>query len=168
MNQIKVTRQSSCGSLGLPPDLSCQYCQPSIIKALQTGTVPRKIKKCRRPWLPKWGMHRELAKVRVYKTVIEFLGEIDLESDTLEYHCINSKITKNTNDVNGNSLVSLNVSTTESETINSDAVSHNISTPQDHIELENSSSSIQYNEVKGDVSEKDSLSDSNNKPLPLL
>ena len=47
MNRTKVTRQSSYGSLGLPSDLSCQYCMPSVTKALQSSAVPRKIKNSR-------------------------------------------------------------------------------------------------------------------------
>ena len=46
------------------------------------------------------------------------------------------------NDVNSNTLFSLHASTAENETNYLDAASHNTSTPQDHIELDNSSSSI--------------------------
>ena len=81
MTSKKVTRQSSCGTLGLPPELACNHCIASINKSLMKGLVSKRIKKCSQPWLPKWAHHRELEKVRVYKKVIKYLGEIDVDSD---------------------------------------------------------------------------------------
>ena len=79
----KVTRQSSCGPLGLSPDLACNHCIPSVNKSFMKGIVPTQIKKCSQPWLPKWTHHREIEKVRVHKKVIKYLGEIDVDSDEL-------------------------------------------------------------------------------------
>ena len=44
-NKRKVTRQSSCGLLGLPTDLACQYCVNSITKASTKGIRAKRIKK---------------------------------------------------------------------------------------------------------------------------
>ena len=44
MNKRKVTRQSSCGLLGLPKDLAYQYCVNSITKASVKGIRPQKNK----------------------------------------------------------------------------------------------------------------------------
>ena len=43
-NKRKVTRQSSCGLLGLPTDLACRYCVNSITKASTKGIRAKRIK----------------------------------------------------------------------------------------------------------------------------
>ena len=73
--QRKVTRQSSCGLLGLPSDLACSHCAPSIYKATLKGVQPKRIKKCSQPWHSKWAKHRELVKVKVHHNVLQFLGD---------------------------------------------------------------------------------------------
>ena len=103
MNKRKVTRQSSCGLLGLPTDLACQYCVNSITKASMKGIRANRIKKCNQPWLPKWSNHREVDKVRVHKKVIDHLGEIDISNDEIIETCVYLKsTTNNTNGINYN------------------------------------------------------------------
>jgi len=55
----KITKNSSCGTLGLPLRLACRFCKPSILKALQKGNSPPCIKKCLSPFKEKWKTHRE-------------------------------------------------------------------------------------------------------------
>ena len=94
----KLTRSSTCGSLRFPPNLCCVECEPSITRALQKGTQPKSIKKCHRPWLPKWGNHREIEKVMVFKKANAFLGididEGDILIDTYLYKESNGNIVK--------------------------------------------------------------------------
>ena len=73
--QRKVTRQSSCGLLGLPSDLACYHCAPSIYKATLKGVQPKRIKKYSQPWHFKWAKHRVLEKVKVHHNVLQFLGD---------------------------------------------------------------------------------------------
>ena len=79
----RVTRNASCGSLGLPPNLACQWCEPSISRALQKGLLPKVIKKCVQPWASKWANHRELEKIIVHHKVIEYLGEVNVDGGIL-------------------------------------------------------------------------------------
>ena len=51
----KVTRQLSCNPLGLPPDLPCNHCIPSVTKSLIKGIAPTRINKRSQTWLPKMG-----------------------------------------------------------------------------------------------------------------
>mgnify|MGYP003321216558 FL=1 len=78
-----ITRNTTCGSLKLPVILACEYCKPSIIKALSKGIAPKIIKKCRQPFASKWSRHRELTKVRLYKDIHNYLGNVDIEGDIL-------------------------------------------------------------------------------------
>jgi len=87
----RVTRNASCGSLGLPPNLACQWCEPSISKALQKGLLPKVIKKCVQPWASKWANHRELEKIIVHQKVKEYLGEINVDGDILIEDCVYGK-----------------------------------------------------------------------------
>ena len=73
MIRRNVTRQSSCGILGLTLELACHICQPSIRKGLIKKTKPKRIKKCSQPWLPKWSNHREIEKVKAHKKVVNYL-----------------------------------------------------------------------------------------------
>ena len=66
MSSTRVTRNSSCGTLNLPPDIACDHCIPSIIKALQKGAIPKRIKKCSQPWAKIWANHCELSKVELH------------------------------------------------------------------------------------------------------
>ena len=68
----KLTRNATCGSLGLPQDLACEWCKPSISRALKKGIEPKRIKKCVQPWALKWGNHRELRKVIMFEEFIYF------------------------------------------------------------------------------------------------
>ena len=42
--KMKVTCNSTCGSLHLPQDLACIWCKPSIVRSLHKGVTPRNIK----------------------------------------------------------------------------------------------------------------------------
>ena len=44
--KMKVTCNSTCGSLHLPQDLACIWCKPSIVRSLHKGVTPRNINKC--------------------------------------------------------------------------------------------------------------------------
>ena len=83
MIRRNVTRQSSCGMLGLPPDLACYHCVPSIRKSLIKNTPPKRIRRCSQPWLPKWSNHREIEKVKVHKKVIKYLNITIEDGDEL-------------------------------------------------------------------------------------
>ena len=74
MIRRNVKRQSSCGTLELPPELACHLCVPSIRKSLIKNTPPKRIKKCSQPWLPKWSNHHKIEKVKFHKKVIEYLN----------------------------------------------------------------------------------------------
>ena len=87
-----ITRNTTCGSLKLPVILACEYCKPSIIKALSKGIAPKIIKKCRQPFASKWSRHRELTKVRLYKDIHNYLGNVDIEGNIL----VNTRIYNNT------------------------------------------------------------------------
>ena len=78
-----VTRSSTCGSLGLPPDLCCFKCEPSITRALQKGIKAKNMKKCIQPWLSTWSNHNEINKIRVYKEFNQVWGRGDEEGDIL-------------------------------------------------------------------------------------
>ena len=93
----QVNQYSTCGSLGLPPDLACIWCVPSISRPLQKGIAPRKIKKCIRPWISKRGNHRETEKVRVLKKVIKFLGDDNGIGDILVDTYLYKETSKPTN-----------------------------------------------------------------------
>ena len=73
--QRKVTQRSSYGLLGLPSDLACSHCAPSIYKATLKGVQPKRIKRCSQPWHFKWAKHRVLEKVKVHHNVLQFLGD---------------------------------------------------------------------------------------------
>ena len=64
-----VTRFSSCGTLGLPHEMTCTICKPSISKANLKGVPPKKLKKCYQPWDQRWAMHRDIGKVKLYRKV---------------------------------------------------------------------------------------------------
>ena len=81
-----------------------------------------------------------LKKCVFTKKVIEYLGDIGIESDAIEYQSVNYNINKATNDVTSNTLFTLHTSTAENETSYYDTAYHNTSTPQDCVELVNSSS----------------------------
>ena len=83
MIRRNVTRQSSCGILGLPLELACHFCQPSIRKGLIKKTKPKRIKKCSQPWLPKWSNHREIEKVKAHKKVVKYLDITIEDGDEL-------------------------------------------------------------------------------------
>ena len=89
MIRRNVTRQSSCGILGLPQELACHSFVPSIVKSLIKNTLPKRIKKCSQPWLPKWSNHREIEKVKSHKKVLKYLDvtieDGDLLIDTFVY-----------------------------------------------------------------------------------
>ena len=90
MSSTRVTRSSSCGTLNLPPALSCDRCRRSILKCLHNGTKPKKLKKCTQPWGERWKNHRELGKVEHYKKVIAYLGTIvseEFKENTINGHC---------------------------------------------------------------------------------
>jgi len=70
---IRITRLSSCGTLGLPPDLVCIRCKPSIERANLRGAKPKRIAKCAQPWDSKFASHREIEKVKVYQKLQEYL-----------------------------------------------------------------------------------------------
>ena len=72
--QKSITRNTTCGSLNLPVNLACQYCKPTITKALSKGIAPKKIRKCNQPFALKWSSHRELTKVRLYHDIHNYLG----------------------------------------------------------------------------------------------
>ena len=67
MSSTRVTRNSSCGTVNLPPDISCDHCRPSIMKCLYNGAKPKQIKKCSQPWAKRWANHREQSKVELHK-----------------------------------------------------------------------------------------------------
>ena len=90
--QKSITRNTTCGSLNLPVNLACQYCKPTITKALSKGIVPKIIKKCNEPFASKWSSHRELNKVRLYHDIHDYLGNVDIEGDFL----VNTRIYNNT------------------------------------------------------------------------
>ena len=156
-NKRKVTRQSSCGQLGLPTDLACQYCVNSITKASMKGIRAKRIKKCIQPWLPKWSNHREVEKVRVHKKVIDHLGEVDISNNEIIETCVYIKSpTSNTkgisDDVNDNAEVILNHST--NTTSNSNIATDNPSTTQEPTEADVPSDSISSHDIEGGVSAK--------------
>ena len=97
-----MTRSSTCGSLGLPPDLCCFKCEPNITRALQKGIKPRNIKQCIQPWLSKWSNHNEINKVRVYKEVNLFLGRGDEEADILIETYLYDKLNTNNETIDNN------------------------------------------------------------------
>ena len=70
---IRITRLSSCGTLGLPPDLVCIRCKPSIERANLRGAKPKRIASCTKPWDSKFASHREIEKVKVYQKLQEYL-----------------------------------------------------------------------------------------------
>ena len=113
----KLTRNSTCGSLCLPPTLACVWCITSIERALQKGTNPRSIKKCIRPWSSKWANHRELKHVLSYKEIRQYLGlEEETEEDHVEVKSVYSRVNHSTKESIGvsdnDSIVNLNLSTT--------------------------------------------------------
>ena len=55
------------------------------------GLISKRIKKCSQPWLPTCAHHREVEKMQVYKKVIKYLGEIDVDSDELVDVSLNNK-----------------------------------------------------------------------------
>ena len=67
MSSTRVTRNSSCDIVNLPPDISCDHCRPSIMKFLHNGAKPKRIKKCSQPWAKRWAKHRDLSKVELHK-----------------------------------------------------------------------------------------------------
>ena len=109
MSSTRVTRNSSCGTLNLPPDIACDHCIPSIIKALLKGAIPKRIKKCNQPWATKWSNHRELGKVERYTKVRDHLGHIEIDGDVLIETRIYSKqlSTCNTTESEGDKSISL-------------------------------------------------------------
>ena len=110
----KVTRNSTCGSLCLPPTLACVWCITSIERALQKGTNPRSIKKIIRPWSSKWANHRELKHVLSYKETRQYLGlGEETEEDYVEvksaYNKVNHSTKESTRISDNDSIVILNV-----------------------------------------------------------
>ena len=73
-NRVRISRSSTCGSLGLPEHLACRFCKKSIYAASQSGMVSRIIKKCIKPFAERWVTHREVNKVKVYNDIHEYLG----------------------------------------------------------------------------------------------
>ena len=84
MARRALTRTSSCGPAGLPVNLACEYCVPSIQRSKIEGIPPKKIKKCLQPWDFRWANHREIAKVKKYHEVESFLRK-EIVKDYIEY-----------------------------------------------------------------------------------
>ena len=88
--------------------------------------------------------------MKVHWKAINYLDEIDLDSNTLQNTFIYSKDntnTTNTNDVNDDKIFILNRSTPTNEKNSSNTDSHCNSTSQDHIKFD-TSNSIQLNETE--------------------
>ena len=77
--QVRDISTSSCFSLKLPRDIACRTCQ----KYIETGSDRRKKDTCLKPWLEKWGTHRECRYVQQYEAVRDYLG-IFKDGDIIE------------------------------------------------------------------------------------
>ena len=78
----KITRSSTCGSLKLPHRLACMFCKPSLLKYEVNGKIPRRIKRCIRPFDDKWKDHRLHDKVDLYHSIIDYVTNIEDSTDT--------------------------------------------------------------------------------------
>eukprot|EP00957_Ditylum_brightwellii_P199039 15172330-Ditylum_brightwellii.AAC.1 len=70
-----ITKNSTCGSTGLPPNICCIKYRSSVERANVKGVTPRKIKKWHWPFLDKNKQHREQARRDKYKNCIDFLNK---------------------------------------------------------------------------------------------
>lgn len=99
MKNKRITRNSTCGSIGLPVDLACERCKVSISRAFKNGVQTKKVKRCTQPWVSKWGTHREIRFVRHFNEVQNFLGNTNKDGDILVDTYLYTQ-TKSSNKVN--------------------------------------------------------------------
>jgi len=101
MTNKRVTRNSSCGLIGLPVDLACERCKKSISRAFENGVQPKRVMRCTQPWVSKWGTHREIRFVRHFNEVNDFLGNTNKDGDILvdTYLYTQTKSSNNVNEV---------------------------------------------------------------------
>jgi len=100
---VRVLRKTSCGQLGLPADLACEYCKSSIERGIKKGTCPKLIKSCQQPWHEKWGKHRNIGMVIRHKKIINHLDmnyDGDIIEDEYKYPSTNNNKKSNTENVN--------------------------------------------------------------------
>ena len=122
--------------LGLPPELACHLCMPSIRKSLIKNTPPKRIKKCSQPWLPKWSNHREIEKVKFNKKVIEHLNITIEDGDELIDTFVNDKAHNIPTTNNENSVVSdIYINTTHTEISDELCAYNNIKTTVNDIDV---------------------------------
>ena len=98
---VKITRNSSCGSLCLPVDLACVFCKPTINRYILTGNPPKKIKKCIRPFDMKWKNHREQSKVDICNRIHNYINN-DTKENTIDHTCTDLSIDMICEDVGNN------------------------------------------------------------------
>ena len=98
---VKITRNSSCGSLCLPVDLACVFCKPTINRYILTGNPPKKIKKCIRPFDMKWKNHREQSKVDICNRIHNYINN-DTKENTIDHTATDLSIDMICEDVGNN------------------------------------------------------------------
>ena len=70
----RITRMSSCGTIGLPSELACVRCKPSIEKATLSNKKPRYIKTCRKPFDNKFNDTKWHGKKKEFEKINEYIS----------------------------------------------------------------------------------------------
>ena len=81
--QVRDLSTETCFCLNFPLKIACRTCE----KYVEAGRDRRKKDTCLKPWLQKWGRHRQLAYSEKYCAVRKHLGLFN-DGDIFEETCL--------------------------------------------------------------------------------